>query len=346
MDPEQVVKELQTEIDKIDFSGGLVPVSTPVKPKGDESPAEPTDVKPATPAEPPKEEPSKKELPAAEPTPTSEPEGEPPAEPADDKTPAIPDSHYRAALHMGYKPEEISELYDANPTLALKTLAKCHETVNAGSRQLGEFGQRAKQLREQPQVPMQPAPLSRKAEVLKKLKEHYTDDPVIDLLGELIPDAPPQFVVHQQPQQPPQQSVEEVIAVRQQINNFFSADEMGVYGEFYGKVPQTGTWDALTPGQRANRKEVCDRAQLFLDGATLAGMQLNPADALERAHLEVTAPMAEQFVRQRIVASVQKRAKGVTLKPSGTKTPAPKAGTYNKDQAIEEERTAIKEVFG
>ena len=53
-------------------------------------------------------------------------------EPAEDDTkagdkPAIPDNHYRAAVHQGWKPEDIKELYDSNPKLALKTLKKIHE---------------------------------------------------------------------------------------------------------------------------------------------------------------------------------------------------------------------------
>jgi hypothetical protein len=114
---------------------------------------------------------------------------------------------------------------------------------------------------------------------------------------------------------------------------------MDVYGDFYGKVGQTGAWDTLTPGQKANRIEVCNRAQMILDGAAMTGMQMSAAEALERAHLEVAAPMAEEIVRERIVKSVQKRAAGVTLKPSGSKTPAPTG--YNKEQAIAEQRQAM-----
>jgi hypothetical protein len=251
---------------------------------------------------------------------------------------------------MGWTAEEVGALYDQNPDLALKTLAKCHEQVNAASKQLGELGQRARQLKDQP--PAAPAPqASRKEAVMKKLKEKYEDDPIIDLIGELIPDAVPVPEIRgfkPQPAEPvadQQAEIERQVAVRQQINVFFAADEMDTYGEFYGKTTQTGDWQNLTPGQRANRIEVCNRAQAILDGAAFSGMQMGAAEAMERAHLEVTAPLAEQFVRERIVKSVQKRAKGITLKPSGSKTPAP-TGEYNRNQAVREMGAELKKVFG
>ena len=351
MDQEKAVSELQKEIDKIDFAGGLIETPTPETPEP--KPAEKEE--PATPAETPeseKETPVKEESPAAE-VPESTPEKVEESKADEPKTEAIPDSHYRAALHMGYKPEEIGELYDANPALALKTLAKCYEQVNATSRQLGELGQKARQLKETPAAQPQPQPQpqpSRKDAVMKKLREKYEDDPIIDLIGELIPDQTPVPEVKgfkpQTPEPAPQPNIDQEIAVRQQINTFFSADEMDVYGDFYGKTAQTGAWDTLTPGQRANRIEVCNRAQNILDGAEMAGMRISAAEALERAHLEVAAPMAEQIVRERIVKSVQKRAAGVTLKPSGSKTPDAKGGKYNKEQAIADVAAEVKKVFG
>jgi len=336
-------EELAAEIEKIDFDGGradagVTPAASTLAPK-EEPPAKPAAEPKPTPAE----------KPAGEEPATPEPkEPETPAEkPADDK-PAIPDSHYRAALHMGWKAEEVGELYDQNPALALKTLAKCYEQVNAASKQLGELGQRARQLREAPAAPAPAAQPSRKEALKKQLKEKYEDDPLVDVLLELVPDQPqptrPQAPATPEPVQDRQVEIEREVAVRQQINTFFSADEMGVYGDFYGKVGQTGAWDTLTPGQRANRVEVCNRAQMILDGAVMTGMQMSAAQALEMAHLAVSAPMAEQFVRERIVKSVQKRAAGVTLKPSGGKPPV--STGYNKDQAVQEMAAELKKVLG
>jgi hypothetical protein len=253
---------------------------------------------------------------------------------------------------MGWKPEEIGTLYDQNPDLALKTLAKCHEQVNATSRQLGELGQKARQLKEQSPaaVPAAQPQASRKDAVMRKLKEKYEDDPIIDILGELIPEAPvtptPQVPVSPPtaPAAPQQFDMEQAMAQRQQINNFFGADEMGVYADFYGKTSHTGDMSTLTPGQRANRIEVLNTAQNILDGAAFAGMPVTTAQALEQAHLIVAAPIAEQMVRERIVKSVQKRAAGITLKPSGSQAPAPAVSQYNHQQAVADVAAEIKKI--
>lgn len=348
-DNDKAVEELQKTIDSIDFAGGVEPSTPAAEPK--EPAAEPAPIpKPEA-----KPEPKPQDAAPAPAEPKESAGGEEPATPESgepkpaDEPKAIPDSHYRAALHMGWKPEDIGELYDKSPEVALKTLAKCYEQVNATSKQLGELGQRARQMREQPPAaPAAPQP-SRKEAVMKKLKEKYEDDPIIDLLGELIPDTVPVPEIRgfkSESPAPQAPTVDQEIAVRQQINTFFTADEMDVFQDFYGTTSQAGDWSMLTPGQKANRIEVCNRAQNILDGATMAGMQVSTAEAMERAHLEVTAPIAEQFVRERIVKSAQKRAAGVTLRPSGSKTPAPAAGQYNKEEAVKEMGAELKKVLG
>lgn len=347
MADEKAITELQKEIDKIDFTGGLALVGAPSStPEGPD--VKPAEEKPATPVQTEEAPKLEKGTPVEGETPVEKPAAEvsesTPAKsdesPADDR-PAIPDSHYRAAIHMGYKPEQIASLYDANPELALQTVAKAYEMVNASSKQLGELGQKARQMQDVP--PQSPPTKSRKAAVLEKLKEKYEDDPILDVLGELIPDEPQRTQSVQQTQPVQQVNTETESAIRQQINNFFSADEMAAFADTYGN---SGDWNQLLPGHQANRREVCNRAQMILDGAALAGMQMTVPEALERAHLEVVAPIAEQIVRERIAKSVQKRAAGVTLKPSGSKTPLPPAGAYNKEQAVTEMKAELHKVFG
>jgi len=340
--------ELRAELDKIDFEGGIAPAGTAPTP-----PSEPA--KPA--AEP---EPTPDPEPEGEPTTQDEPEGEPkgqdpaasgdptPDEPDEDAAAAIPDNHYRAALHMGMKPEDIASLYDANPDFALKTLAKCHEMVNANSQQLSALGRKA---REMQQAPADPAavPAPKEDSFVKRLREKYEDDPIIDVIAEMRQENTALRQQRQAPAQPQaqtqDQNIDQLVAIRQQVNNFFAADEMDAYGDFYGTTSQSGEWGELDPGQRANRTEVCDRAQLILDGAALAGMQVSVVEALERAHLEVMAPRAEEVVRNRIAQSLKKRSKGVTLKPSGSQTPAASDGKYNKAEAVNEIGAMMKEIF-
>ena len=338
-------QELQVAIDAIDWAGGpgletpapATPEATPVEPAAAEDPtltvpkeetpketiAEPEAATPETPAEPTAEEPPAKE------------------------TPAIPDSHYRAALHANWTAEEIGKLMDTDPDLALKTFAKLHESYNASSKQLGELGQKMRQLKDK-ETAGAPTPSQAPAvdEWEKKLREKYEDDPIVELVIEQRRELKQKREPVESPRSDPQRDIETEIAQRQQINQFFAGDEMSVFKDHYGKTGSTENWQNLTPAQIQHRKEVCDQAQIILDGAAMAGLQISSAEALERAHVQLTAPMAAQFVRDRIVQSVQKRAKGVTLKPSSSKTPEPTGGTYNKTKAIETVANLQKKIFG
>jgi hypothetical protein len=279
-------------------------------------------------------------------------------EPAgDEDRPAIPDNHYRAAIHMGMKPEEISELYDADPKLALKTLAKCHEMTNAASRQLGELGQamRRANTTATPAVTTTPAADGKRAKLEKLLKEKYADDPVVDTLLELLPqDAPapaPTQAHREAPAPAVQWSIDEEVAIRQQIGTFFADPDLEPYTDFYGSAKDAngsmvGTVDHLTPGQKANRTAMLERAQLILEGANALGTKLSVAEAMERAHLEVSAPMAETVVRERIKSSLVKRAKGVTLKPSAGKNLSGKTGGYDAKEHQKAVAAELKSVFG
>jgi hypothetical protein len=224
--------------------------------------------------------------------------------------------------------------------------------TNAASRQLGELGQALRKAKESA-APATPPGESKRAKAIKAIKEKYADDPMVDVLIELLP---PETPVTPAPTPAvttpaPQRSIDEEIAVRQQISTFFADPDLEAYGDFYGpaKGPDgsaISTWDHLTPGQKANRLEMLGRAQLILDGAEATGMKISAAEAMERAHLEVSAPIATQIVREQIKASVTKRAKGVTLKPSAGKTPPPKGGKYDEQKHIQEVASELKTIFG
>jgi hypothetical protein len=347
-DQDKALDELTAEIDAIDFDGGVAPEGTePTAPT-----PEPTDDDPEAEDEPTPDADDDD----ADDDPADDGEEEAESEPTQDEPedgeadkPAIPDSHYRAAQRMGMTPEEVAGLYDVNPAHALKILSRCHEMVNASSKQLGELGRASQQVRNAPAEPQQPAADTRTDSLIAKLKDHYgDDDPMVEVVNELLKDRKQSVVQpQQQADQVPMRTVEEEIAARQQINTFFAAPDMASYEDFYGpQSSQVGDWSHLTPGQRANRVEVGERAQMILYGAAAAGVEMGTAEALERAHLEVAAPMAEQVVRDRIARSAKKRAKGITLKPGVSKPPARADGQHDEKQAIADVGQALKEVFG
>lgn len=349
-DPElvdAVAKDLEALIDEDE-----VPPAEPTPEHGDGKPAADDKSTPEVKDEP-KEEPKADDTLADEKPATPAEGDDAPAGAPEGERPAIPDGHYRAAIHMGYTPEEVSALYEKDPKLALKTFAKCHEMTNAASRQLGELGQALRKAKEPaaPAAPATPPGESKRAKAIKAIKEKYTDDPMVDVLIELLPPETPAAPAPAPVSAPsaPQRSIDEEIAVRQQISTFFADPDLEAYGDFYGpaKGPDgsaIATWDHLTPGQKANRLEMLGRAQLILDGAEATGMKISATEAMERAHLEVSAPIATQIVREQIKASVTKRAKGVTLKPSAGKTPPPAAGTYDEKKHTEEIAALLKEI--
>jgi len=128
------------------------------------------------------------------------------------------------------------------------------------------------------------------------------------------------------------------MAVLQQLNQFFGAEDMGVYEEFYGSTKDADgnalyDYKSLTPGQQANRQAVVSLADQIIAGAELQGTQMSVAQGLELAHLAVTRPMSETVIREKLVSAVKKRGKGVTLKPSGAKTsPTDSAGGGQKSE--------------
>ncbi|NOQ21585.1 MAG: hypothetical protein GQ565_02895 [Candidatus Aegiribacteria sp.] len=320
--------------------GGMPPTPTPdPEPKDLEADGEPT----PDPEPEPDSEPESKDG-EADPEPTQDPE----PEGGEADKPALLDSHYRAALRMGMTSEDVSELYDAAPEVAQKALAKCFEMVNASSRQLGELG-RVAQRAQAPEPAPAPTPVQPDASIdtlIGKVREHYgADDPMTDVLSMLLRDRQP--APQAQPEPVAQRSVDEEIAARQQIGTFFAAEDMTAYDDLYGANDSVlGDWSHLTPGQRENRKEVCNRAQMLLYGATAAGMEMGTAEALERAHLEVSAPMAEQIVRSRLIKSVKQRERGVTLEPNGSNPPAQSGGKYDKTEAVESLAAEMRKVFG
>jgi len=338
----KAVESLQAEIDKIDFDGGIAPPGETGTPTPEPVVDEPEAEGDPTPDLEPDPEPEEGE---ADPDP--DPEADDDAGEAD--KPALSDSHYRAALRMGMEAEGISELYDASPDLAAKTLAKCYEMVNAESKRLGEIGRAAQQVQNTPEpAPQSAQPQGKVADLIAKVKDHYgDDDPMAEVLTTLLKDRQQPVQQSVAESQVPTRTVEEEVNSRQQIGTFFGSPDLGPYADLYGSNESVlGNWDHLLPGQKANRVEVCNRAQMLLYGAAATGIKMGTAEALERAHLEVSAPMTEQVVRSRITASAKKREKGVTLRPSGQRPSERSGGEHSHKEAVAGMAAELKSVFG
>lgn len=309
---------------------------------------------PPTPADKsePTPEPDVDSEPDSEQEPEFKSEQEPEQEPADDgestpeskdgdgeasDKPAIPDNYFRAAAHQGWTPEKISKLYDADPEGTVDWLKKIYDDTNNLNSQFAELG-RKKIALDQAQVDSKAKPQEAKSEIdLAKLREQYEDDPVGVMLEIVKTQAPkPQ---EQQVAQPAQTNRrEEDMAIAQQLHTFFTAKDLDAYREFYGSPDEKNPydWSYCTPGQNANRQAVINEADAIIAGREFQGSPISVAEALEAAHLRVSAPIAERVIRERIMSQVKKRSKGVTLRPSGSQgVAAAKVGEKSEAKAIE-----------
>lgn len=332
-DPNVVSKVAQT-LEKFDDGEPSIP-EPPVSPAGE---LEPT-LEPE-----PKVEPEPTD--GGEPT-LSEPSGE--AAGTEPEKPPLPDNYFRAAQHQGWEPEEIAEFYNKDPEKAVKTFGKIYESTNNLSQQFAAAGRAAIELQKKTQPVIQSQVVEQKPIMdVEKLRKQYEDDPfgaMVELVKGVTQKPEPVPQATQIPQTVAttnRQTFEEDMAVLQQLNQFYGAEDMKAYESFYGAAKSADgvplyDWRVLTPGQQANRQAVVDLADRILAGVELQGKQMSVAQGLELAHLSVTSSMTEQVVRDKLVSAVKKRSKGITLKPSGAKTSSD--GVAGGGQKTEEQAT-------
>ncbi len=251
--------------------------------------------------------------------------------------PPLSDAYYRAAIHRGWKPEEIDEQYKANPELTVRTLGNIYEAVNRTSKEFASLGRAAK---EQATVAVKPEekPETKsefKGVDIEQLRKEYPNEPIVDLVQTMqeqnkvlfdeaqeLKAARPAPVTGQPSDAQVQALNQESAAIEQQIETFFRADELKGYEDFYGTVPKDVTvWDSLTPGQKMNRWTVIEMMDQMIVGARTLGRELKIDETLNLAHLSVTEPIREKVIREGIKAEVTKRGNNLTLKPSGTSQP-------------------------
>jgi len=310
---------------------------------------------PASPAEPPKSTPESESEQEVELESESEPADSDvstpvePVEPAVESSqekPAIPDNYYRAAVHSGLEPQQISKLYESDAEGTLEFLKHNYEAVNNLSRQFANLGRTALELQQkgaaQKVTPQQPVVQKSELDV-EKLRRQYEDDP-FGAMVELFKtqSAQPQQVSQPEPTvtQPDRVAFEEQAAALQQLHQFFKVDDMEVYKDFYGSIGDESMfdWSSLPPGQLANRHALAHLADQIIAGNELQGKQISTVEGLQLAHMVITEPIREQIVREKITSQVKKRSKGITLKPSGsglaTGTVATGQGVKSEEQAL------------
>jgi hypothetical protein len=252
-------------------------------------------------------------------------------QPAAPATPKIdPSLRYFAETELGLKPEEIAEL-EAVPGLADKILGKAAADYTANlSRQLQGTAASQPQAGTQqaPQTPAQPVSATPKLDQFYAGLTQFAEANGEEFTGFFT-------ALKDEVLAPFNQMRAELEVAREQVrktearSTFTELREK--FADLYGKA------GAETPEQQA----IIQRMGQLADGLRVAaqrmGQELPIGKAIRDAHLMVSADYRDRVVRQQIKEQVQKRAKGITVKPAQTATriAAPAKSREAASQALE-----------
>jgi hypothetical protein len=269
------------------------------------------------------------------------------ATPVESKASTLPAAYVRSAKARGWTDEEISGFHTANPDLSLKTFERMHASRVSEVQEWAELGRKVRQ-GETP-VPAAapastPAPTPALAPInVQEMVEKYGNEDLIKelagpinaaiaALGPVVQDAMSSREQTKQTQKD---------ALAKTVQDFFTATDMAPYAEAYGK-----NLNALTPVQIEMRSKVLETADALIAGATFQGRKLSVQEALVLAHDSVASGMKETIIRDQIRTKVQKRAKGISLKP--TAQGRANAGAPPRDRAELVSRTEdrLSRAFG
>ncbi len=275
---------------------------------------------------------------------------------ADDDDVKLTQAEIRAAIHSGWKIDDINELAKENPELAKRTCAKMLDDTNSLSQAFAKLGRESK---EKPEEKPEVKKTEFKSVDIGQLKEKYgDDDPVIDLFEQQqemlkttvarldsVEAAALSASTTKVDTAQARADKEVDVATAQQIEGFFNDPEMVVYGEFYGEIKKgSKDWNNLTITQLTNRQDLVGQAGDIMAGAKERGTEMELSVALDKAHLMATVEVREQVIRKDIKSKSKKRAAGITLKPSSSSKPSG-SGELTMEKAEANASVRLHKVF-
>ena len=248
--------------------------------------------------------------------------------------PELPDSYYRSAARNGWTPEVIAEMVtDIGIEKVTTLLSNIHKADNNMTNTFSDLGRKAKELdgrNAPPDITGEGEGKSTEFKVeMEALVEKYgEDDPLVIMyaqqgqslkeLQESFKELNANLSLTQSEVSQQEQRLEE--QTRKSVNGFFDGKGMEPFAKFYGNLDKVDdTWDGLARGQKANRDAVCVEADRILVGAQMHGDKMSLDEAMERAHMIISEPIAESIVRTKIMKSVEKRSKARVVRPSSGK---------------------------
>ncbi len=278
----------------------------------------------------------------------------------DDETLTLPASHVQTALRLGMSEDEVKDNFDKNPEAMISLLGALHKGESGLSARYAQQGRAVaqKQVIDQPKIVTGDGDTSSESLVdIKKLRARFDDDdeeaatlidgvikPLADAL-KVMRDEVKQLRVQPNGQAAYNQQVDR--ALHSEINNFFDNDRLKEFQEYYGTVkPGEDPRTVLTGAQFKHRGDVCREGNFIKLGAAESGEQLTVSDVLQRAHSQITEPMREVMIREKLTSKIKKRAKSLSVKAGTKKVPkTPSSGDVTKQLELTT-KARLKNVFG
>ncbi len=258
----------------------------------------------------------------------------------------LSDAYYRAAIHQGWTPDEIKEFFEANPELAVKTLAKNHESTNKLNSEFARMGRIKPENKKVADLPTATEANAAASVDMATIKEQYGDDSAIVTAFEIMQtklDAvrnsfPDKTIIQNDANNIPHND-----PMRATVDKFFTDSALKPYVDFYGEGNDT---EKLTQGQFKHRHDMLQMAEDIVVGSQAHGRNITVEAAMEAAHLLVSEPVREEAVRKELTATVKRRAKGVTLKPAKSKAAKTVTdGKLSEKQMIAKVEAGLRKVY-
>lgn len=275
---------------------------------------------------------------------------------ADDEPSAstLPAAYRRSLKAYDWTDEEIDAAVTSAPAKFLVTAERIHRNRNAETAQFADLGRKAREAATTPPAAPQPATATTPPVVEPGgLKLINTED-LIERFGgneELVNGlvGPVNETIQQINSVLPElrSNIQTVKRAREdtlatQIEGFFTSADMKVFTDFYGNLGET----PLTADQQGHRNDVLEMADAIVAGASMQGRRLSVDDALLAAHDSVASEQVASQVRAKIKKGTMKRAKGVTLKPSGGGKSKSGSKPTTRGQLEDKVREKLGRVFG
>ena len=266
-----------------------------------------------------------------------------------DDAPTLAPNLLLAAKRAGWNDDDVAEFVKANPELAEKTFKKLLTSFNDVSAEYGRLGSQAVGFDPQQPPPTQRVGPQGPATGLppQGFPQQQQQQPQGDLLSEIYGDRMEVLSTAYGPdflKDVVQPLVTQLVAPLQELQNEARLAKMEAtgreVGQFWQGLPKEfsklyGTGTDVGGPQLENRTKCGQMADQIRTGALRQGIDLSVGECLERANLMLSSEFTAQIEREKITASVQKRSRQISQRPSQRKRAVPAAGEKSDKAAMD-----------